>query len=480
MGFVRSYCPITSLIGQLCGEARIHSCDARPVTLEWPDGSRPNLLPVFADGVAVNVLLWNQDWFAAELRALGHTAVTMGYTRHLDVNFSTPLVHVSEAFARFPGGVSPDLLIVHDNSAPIGLLGLETVTIPMIFYSVDTHHHSFLHRSLARVFDTTFVAQRDYIPPFEEDRSPVAWLPLWASEVIEPVEEKSHGAVFVGTLNPALNPDRVRFFGELERHVPLLCMSGKWQEIFPRSEIVINQTVKGDLNFRVFEAMGAGALLLTERTPNGLFDLFNEGEHLITYTKGDVAEAAHQIRTLLANPARTCAIAARGRAEVLARHCGRHRLETVLRTARTLTARPRRGVGFHLMHNYAELGRRLVSLDATLGLRALAEALTHAEAALEHNEPLSDELSCQIVVAAVNYDRLSQGRSAERLLERLLGRYGERKILALPLIRAHLNRGSQAEAAAIAQRHLPDRSPPDSFALAENVLSQLIGSNPDR
>ena len=422
----------------------------------------------------MNVLLWNQDWFAAELRALGHHAVTMGYTQHLDVNFTTPLVHVSDALARFPGGSRPDLLIVHDNSAPVGLIGLETLDIPMIFYSVDTHHHCELHRSLAHVFDLTFIAQKDYIPSFETERSPVAWLPLWASEVVEPVNEKTNGAVFVGTLNPKLNPDRVRFFDQLRATVEMLCITGKWQDIFPRSEIVINQTVKGDLNFRVFEAMGAGALLLTERTPNGLFELFHEDEHLVTYTKGDVAEAAHRIRSLLADKPRTRSIAARGRAEVLARHRASNRLDTVLRATRTLTPRSRRGIRFKLMHNFAEFGRRILPFNQDFALVALTEALSHADAGLRGDELLNDELGCQVVVAATLYDRLTHGTSGDRLLNRLIDRYPERRILALPIIHARLHRGSQPEATALAQSHFPDRTVAEVFSLAETVLSQLL------
>jgi hypothetical protein len=423
----------------------------------------------------VNVLLWNQDWFAAELRALGHTAVTMGYTRHLDVNFPTPLVHISEALAHFPGGARPDVLIIHDNSAPVGLIGLETLNIPIIFYSVDTHHHCELHRSLARVFDLTFVAQKDYIPQFEAERLPVAWLPLWASEVVEPLAEKTRGAVFVGTLNPKLNPDRVTFFDQLRAKVDMLCVTGKWQEIFPQSEIVINQTVKGDLNFRVFEAMGAGALLLTERTPNGLFELFRENEHLVTYTKGDVAEAAYRIRALLADKALTRAIAARGRAAILAYHRARNRLDTVLQAAHALRPKSRLDARFQLMHNFAEFGRRLLPLDSNFALAALTESLSHADAGLRHHEPLNDDLGCQVAVAAALYDRLTNGTSGDRILLRMLERYPNQKILTLPLIRARLNRGEQSEATRLAKIHFPNREGAEVFSLAESVLTQLIG-----
>src|SRR5690606_12209245 len=180
----------------------------------------------------------------------------------------------------------------HDNSAPIIVDGLEEVEVPTLFYSIDTHHHYDFHRYLAHVFDYTLVAQKDYIPEFERVGGVVEWMPLWAPKHFEPAREKRFGAGFVGTLDEKLNPDRVRVFGELGELVSVLYKQGHYFEIFPYSELVINQTVKGDMNFRIFESMMCGACLLTEEGGNGLTDLFTPGEHLLTYRRNDAADAA--------------------------------------------------------------------------------------------------------------------------------------------------------------------------------------------
>jgi hypothetical protein len=74
---------------------------------------------------------------------------------------------------------------------------------------------------------------------------------------------------------------------------------------------------------RVFEAMAAGALLVTDRIQNGLADLFVEGEHYVGYSS--VHEALEQIASYLSNISERDRIAQAGQALVLARHTFAHR-----------------------------------------------------------------------------------------------------------------------------------------------------------
>ncbi len=422
----------------------------------------------------MKVLIWNQDWLAAELRAAGHTVTTMGYAAHLDVQLDSPIIHIDKALQKIPGGDRPDLILVLDNSAPLGLDGLESTDIPTIFYSVDTHHHSELHIQLAKVFDATFVAQRDYIPSFEAAGVKTHWLPLWPSREVTPIEPKQYGAVFVGTLNPKLNPDRVKFFDALKEEVPLLCMTGSWGEIFDRSEIVINQTVKGDLNFRVFEAMCSGAVLLTERASNGLLDLFNDGEHLVTYTKGDVKEAVSRIRELLADKVKMQRIAAAGRAEILRRHRSIHRLGEVMAIAERLEKRPRGGMHLPLMFNFSSLGRRLIRLSPKLAVHALSIALKHAEEALEKGEKLLPPHDLFLIGAAIRLDHLVRSDGGLRLIERFAERFPELQALQLAIIREHLNSGRIDKATELARTHFTNE-PLSVFKIAEDVVTPLLG-----
>jgi hypothetical protein len=239
----------------------------------------------------VNILVLNQDWFVSEFREAGHRVLTVGTGKNMELRLDKPLYHIQQIREMMPEPWEPDLIIAHDNSAPIIITGLEEVPCPTIFYAVDTHHHAELH---------TLVAHKDYIAKFT-DRGFEApeWMPLWASVYVEPAKVKEIDAVFVGTLNPELNPERVVFFEALQKRVPITVTTGAFWEIFPKSEIVVNQTVKADLNFRVFEAMMCGVVLLTERIGNGLLELFHENEELVLYERNNVEDCAKKIEWLL-------------------------------------------------------------------------------------------------------------------------------------------------------------------------------------
>src|SRR5262249_2486747 len=147
--------------------------------------------------------------------------------KHLDYVIDLPLLHLDTLL--LDRSFSPDFVVWYDNSAPVWMLGLDETDIPTIFYSVDVHHHLHLHRELFRVFDYTLVAQSDYLPQFAGLGDPgPEWFPLWASRYLDACDEKEFEAVFVGNLDPSLNPDRVKFFAELEKLAPVVCKHGEW------------------------------------------------------------------------------------------------------------------------------------------------------------------------------------------------------------------------------------------------------------
>ena len=264
-----------------------------------------------------------------------HDVLCWGRHDHCDLVSNVPATRLTDVLAALPSGWNPDLIVFGDDSRLLYVTGLEEAPCPTVMLSIDAHHHAGWHAPLASVCDASFVAQRDYLPSYEiAGATGVQWLPLWApDDVPEPAAEKSYDVSFVGTLDPTLNPVRVAFVDALRSVLPLHVASGDWRPVFGRSRIVLNQTVKADLNFRVFEAMAAGALLLTERTGNGLLDLFADGEHLVTYARSNVDDAVETARRCLEDEPTRAEIAARGSAVVRERHCERHRAAAVLARA---------------------------------------------------------------------------------------------------------------------------------------------------
>lgn len=426
----------------------------------------------------MRILLFNQLWFADEFRARGHDVLSVGFklsscTPPFDYVFEQPLLHVHRVFEALPDGWTPDRLVVYDNSAPIVFTGFEETTIPSAFYSVDTHHHVDWHKYLCNVFDRVFVAQRDYLELFTAAGFAAEWMPLYASRYVEASSQKEYDAVFVGTLDAKLNPDRVTFFEALQQRVPMLVRSGDWWTIFPHSEIVVNQTVKGDLNFRVFEAMMSGALLLTEESPNGLTDLFTSGMHLLTYPRNNVDEAAKKIAWSLAHRDEARLIAAAGRNEVLARHTPQNRADTLLAALEGLTRTRSKSRLFSLMCNFATLAQRLERLESQWAMHALLEAMKMADFAVRDREELPAELASVAAVCCVRYDQRFRSTAGQELLQRLSVAYPAQDLFKLVMVNNLLNTGALAEATEIA-RQLGHEEQQLTFSRAAQVTHILL------
>lgn len=426
----------------------------------------------------MKILMINQDWFAPEFREAGHEVMSCGYAQHLDIQLVGGLPHINEIVRSLPGGFYPDAIVFHDNSSPVSIIGFETCDIPVLFYSVDAHHHYALHSYLAHLFDYTMVAQKDYIGHFEALGREVEWMPLWASRVVEASSEKSHKAVFVGNLNPALNPQRVAFFEALKKKTDVFCTVGEWWKIFPNSEIVINQTVKGDLNFRVFEAMVCGSLLLTEKSPNGLFELFSDGQHLVSYNKNDVDEAASLIDYYISNQARCREIAAAGRAEIVAKHMPAHRAQRMLEVLSKLkkTTSPMRKTA--AFRNFAQTATLLERNNNTgMSLRMMMLAMKAMEDALKDGEVMTFDAACYLVAVASMYDSAVGSHDGQDLLRRVYEAHTTLPVLALARIRMLLNEGRIEEATSIA-RSISNEEPKAVFEgsekLTQEILSRLL------
>ncbi len=106
----------------------------------------------------------------------------------------------------------------------------------------------------------------------------------------------------------------------------------RMMEIYSDSKIVVNRHIgmaKGHaVNFRMFEATAAGAVLLTDEAPN-LPELFSPGQEVETYA--DANAAVMKIKYLLGNPEAAQKIAQAGREAVITRHLMEYRLELVER-----------------------------------------------------------------------------------------------------------------------------------------------------
>lgn len=255
----------------------------------------------------------------------------------IEVDFNTDF----DMLSLLPTEWIPDLVV---GIAPMGGLSLyasvAVLPCPTVFISIDTWQ-CLMDYAEAVKYDFVFVAQREFIPHMRATGSRnVFWLPLACQPAAHhPVDvAKDHDITFVGLYRENIHRERAWFLEQLGRQCSLLVRDNVYGEetceIFSRGRLAFNHCAVSEVNMRVFEAMAMGCALLTNRNAeaNGLFDLFEDTQHLIAYeTDRDLLDKAHKY--LDDDPGRE-SLAKSALQEVLARHTYGNRVDALLQTVR--------------------------------------------------------------------------------------------------------------------------------------------------
>jgi hypothetical protein len=299
---------------------------------------------------------------------------------------SAPGLHACEGFALGTNiddllkatGADWDLFLYIE---PWGLIpeGIERAPFPTACVLCDTHLDLASRQRLARFFDHVFLYHRNYIPEFREHPDGrLHWLPYACDLAMfrSLGVERDLDVAFIGQAFTA-NGERSGVMARLRERWKTNDQRWYDQEeipgVYSRARIVLNMPLRDDLNFRFFEALSCGALLLTRRIANGQELLFEENTHYVAY--GDERELLEKVAYYLAHDDERLAIAARGHAEVVARHGLEARVETMLSGVRQQpgpAAPVRRMTPGELDREYAWLYEYWRSLDA--GARIVGRA----------------------------------------------------------------------------------------------------------
>lgn len=235
-----------------------------------------------------------------------------------------------------PALLGSDDIFFYVDPAPSWPLGLESLPCLTVAYLIDVHQDLLSRLQIAQFFDVVFIAQKDFVPSFQQmGHRNSHWLPLACDTEIHNVASKTR-------------PYDVGFVGKLgmrgtRRHEILSSVLPKYRTndylkyyspqdmalVYGQSKIVLNASTKGDVNMRVFEAMAAGALLITDRIGNGLSELVEEGSQYIGYST--IAEAMEKIEYFLTQNAERERIARAGQQIVLEHHTYDRRWEFIRR-----------------------------------------------------------------------------------------------------------------------------------------------------
>ncbi len=233
----------------------------------------------------------------------------------------------------------PDLVFEIDGGDR-HLKGWDRIDIPKIFYAVDSHLVYGFHRNILNDFDYVFCAQKDFVAGFKEVKEEIFWLPLAAEPTIHTKLElpKLFDIGFVGSLDTKMHPERVKLLWKFREKYSVLAVEGVYEEnvskIYSLSKIGFNKSIRSDLNMRTFEIMSCGTLLITDKIDNGLYDLFKDKNHLVTYN--DMKEADELIQYYVDNNEERENIAAKGQEEVWAKHTYDKRLNYILKMVKII------------------------------------------------------------------------------------------------------------------------------------------------
>lgn len=216
-------------------------------------------------------------------------------------------------------------------------IDLRWMDAPKVYYAIDSHVALHEHRYFAHVqeYDYVFVAHRDDIPKYKEiGCSKVYWLPLACDPEIHRWWKlpTKYDLVFIGKIPPGSERERI-IYGLQQKLRKLKFFVGRkylhdMARTYSQSKLVLNKSLRGDLNMRVFETLGCRRLLLTDRIANGLEELFTDGKHLVIYDS--LEDLSEKVQYYLEHSDKREKIASAGQKEVYEKHTYLHRAEEIL------------------------------------------------------------------------------------------------------------------------------------------------------
>lgn len=240
---------------------------------------------------------------------------------------------LSAVLRQLPAAQRPDIVVVKADATRRNFArNLDAFDCPKVLIVGDTHHFSGPVRSLmgyasVEAFDRIIADHTRHHAHYfiEAGFDNVHWIPAvdYALRLRDIPVEPTRPLTFVGQAG-RFHPYRRHVLGAIKAAgLPLEASQAKPEDtatIYAQSRITLNCSLNGDLNLRVFEALGVGAFLITDAlTPeSGLGLLFEDGRHLVTYASPD--ELVEKIRHYLDHPAEAMAIRTAGQKELLERH----------------------------------------------------------------------------------------------------------------------------------------------------------------
>lgn len=301
-------------------------------------------MPVFGGGTQVMKLLViasmsataTANYFVTAFKRAGHELLVCSDVAGPQVDMVARGLIDTEAIFR-KNSFAADAVVYFEGGSMRLLPDTSKVkSCPTAWYAIDTHMDFDKHVRIGRIFDMSFVAQKQYLSALAEAGVRHAqWLPLAFATALAPLEPlaKDTDIAYVGSENAEMHPKRTALLNVLRAEFSATrfgrASPAEMGRIYAGAKLVFNRSINNDVNMRFFEAMGAGAVLLTDRiVDNGVEDLFEEGYHYLTYC--DEHDLVRLVRELLVDPIRMQQIGDAARSRVMSAHTYQHRADELV------------------------------------------------------------------------------------------------------------------------------------------------------
>ena len=237
-------------------------------------------------------------------------------------------------------GIDPDLCIfVEGGEMDVFPVDISELPGVKVWWGIDTPYAPGKHRNINRLFDIAFLAQMNYVEQFiKEGQINVRWLPLAFPDYahLSQSTERSIDIAYVGTLDRRSYSNRARLLDLVRDSVANTVVETQTPDemlkTYSKAKLVFNFSLADDLNMRYFEAIGCGAILVTNRIANpGVEQIFKLNKNIFFYETDQ--ELIATIESLLDNPSFISKQARLNSQLVAEKHLYTHRADEILEIA---------------------------------------------------------------------------------------------------------------------------------------------------
>ncbi|MFW5730385.1 MAG: glycosyltransferase family protein [Desulfonatronovibrionaceae bacterium] len=264
----------------------------------------------------------------------------------------------------------PDLIIQQETLGPRVLLdGLENFACPAVYWSIDTHLNFFWQRFYIRNFDLVLTSQKSWVKRFHHLCSTSsAWLPWFGrNRSWTPWNKRDVEVSFVGRITEH-RAVRARMADFLQKEYAADIRENmsfvRMLDHYSRTRFVPNESIAGEINFRMFEAACCGALVLNQKLMEDIQDLYEPGREIVVFEH--VLELKDWLDYLRKKPEAARQMAFRAWNRTRQKHLPGHRARSMMAAAEDHFAAPKKDPDKNLWLAVFELwdsGRMNLSLE---------------------------------------------------------------------------------------------------------------------